>query len=147
MEKIDAEYFEDEVLICGCTAQDNLYYKRLYKAFQNNGVKVLAMPTMPPTQLGFSTYDSLDALPGVPKCAFILSENSDTPDVIEKLAALGVKKVLFWGAADAPESIMALCESKGIAVRIGCPLMLYASGFCWLHGKFSGVRRAKKKTA
>jgi len=144
MDKISKSFFDGEVLICGCSDKDNLYYKRLYKAFSDNGVKVYPMPTAPESELGFDTYKSFDELPKVPNSAYVLSHKSNTPALIEQLEKLGVKRIVFYGKACADDGILESCKNKGIQTRMGCPMMLFGSGFCWLHATIAGVKQEKK---
>lgn len=141
MEKINRQFFDGEVLICGCSDKDNLYYKRLYKAFNGNGIKVYPMPTSPESELGFETYKSFSDLPKKPKSAYVLSHKNNTPALLKELDKLGIKKILFYGAVCADETALKWCADKGIETRMGCPLMLFAGGPCWLHSVFAGVKR------
>ncbi|MCL1917639.1 MAG: CoA-binding protein [Peptococcaceae bacterium] len=143
MEKINKDFFGGEVLICGCSKQDNLYYKNLHKAFSDNGVKVFPMPTTPESALGFETFNSFDELPKVPNSAYVLSHKCNTPVLIEHLNKLGVKKVVFFGKACADKSVLDSCEEKGIQVRMGCPMMLFGGGIHRLHAFLAGVKQEK----
>lgn len=144
MEKINKSFFDGEVLICGCSDKDNLYYKRLYKAFVENDIKVYPMPTTPESKLGFHTYGEFKGLPKIPNSAYVLSHKSKTPEIVEQLDNIGVKKILFYGKACADANILQDCENRGIETRMGCPMMLFASGFCWLHAVIAGVKQEKK---
>ena len=141
MEKLSKDFFGNEVLICGCSDKDNLYYKRLNKAFLSNGITVYPMPTTPESELGFKTYKSYTDLPIIPKCAYILSYKSKTSEIIDELSGLGVNKIAFYGNACVDDEILHKCDSLGIETRLGCPMMLFASGFCWIHAKIAGVKR------
>ncbi len=145
MEKISKDYWGNEIVICGCTKADNLYYKRLYKAFGDNGVKVYALPTTPESDLGFETYPNLAALPHVPECAYILSDKEDEAAIVEELKKYGVKKILFYNNSLADDAVVADCEKKGIEVRCGCPLLLYSGGPCYLHAVIAGVSDERKR--
>ena len=144
MDKLNKQFFNGEVLICGCSDKDNFYYKRLYKAFTNNDVKVYPMPTTPDSELGFDTYKNFDDLPKVPNSAYVLSHKSNTPALVEQLESLGVKRIVFYGKVCVDDSILKSCENKGIQTRMGCPMMLFGSGPCWLHSVIAGVKREKK---
>ncbi len=139
MEKLSKDFFEGEVAVCGCTKADNAYYKRLYENFTKNGVEVFGMPTDPESPLDFTTYASLEEMPHVPKCAYLLCPKTDIPAWLDKLQAAGVKKVLFYNKTYGDAETIADCEKRGMEARVGCPLMLYASGPCYLHAAFSGV--------
>ncbi len=139
MEKISKAFFGNEIVICGCTKADNLYYKRLYKAFNSNGVKVYALPTTPESDLGFETYPDLASLPHVPECAYILSDKEDEAAIVEELKKYGVKRILFYNNSLADDAVVADCERNGIEVRCGCPLLLYNGGPCYLHALIAGV--------
>lgn len=141
MEKITKQFFDGGVVICGCADKDNLYYKRLHKAFTAHSVKVFPMPTVPESPLDFPTYAKLEDLPEPPACAYILSDKTEVPELVEQLALLGVKKLLFYSKADVDEATLEDCSRRGIETRLGCPLMLFCAGFCWLHGKLAGVKR------
>jgi len=144
MDKINKDFFNGEVLICGCSSKDNLYYKRLHKAFSENGIKVYPMPTDPKSELGFHTYEKFEDLPNIPRCAYVLSHKSITPKIVEQLSELGVNKILFYSMACADDSILKMCEKNRIQTRIGCPMMLFGSGFCWIHSLAAGVKQEKK---
>lgn len=145
MEKISKGFFEGDVLVCGCTKSDNSYYRRLYKYFTANGIHVFPMPTKPESTLDFDTYADFSILPKIPKCAFVLSPKRDTPELINQLYNLGIQKIVFYGKSCADDAILADCKKHGIDVRIGCPLMLYAPGPCWLHAVVSGVVNERHK--
>lgn len=145
MGKINKDFFEGGVLVCGCSSKDNLYYKRLYKAFTDNGIKVYPMPTTPESELGFTTYAKFNDLPEIPKSVYILSHKSLTPQIMEHLYELGVKKIAFYSMACVDSDILQTCQSKGIETTIGCPLMLFASGFCWIHAAIAGVKQEKRR--
>ncbi|MDR2736302.1 MAG: CoA-binding protein [Gracilibacteraceae bacterium] len=143
MEKINKAFFDGEVLICGCSKQDNLYYKNMYKAFTDNGIKVYPMPTTPESELGFETYTNFDDLPKVPNSAYVLTHKNQTPALIEQLDQLGVKRIVFFGKVCADESTLETCRKKGIQTRIGCPMMLFGGGFHRLHAFFAGVKQER----
>ncbi len=145
MKKITKDFFGDEIVICGCTKADNMYYKRLYKAFTQNGVKVYALPTTPVSDLGFKTYPDLASLPHVPECAYILSDKEDEAAIVEVLKKYNVKRILFYNQGLADDGVVADCEKNGIEVRCGCPLMLYTGGPCSLHARIAGVAGERKK--
>ncbi|MCL1791674.1 MAG: CoA-binding protein [Peptococcaceae bacterium] len=143
MEKINKDFFGGEVLICGCSDIDRVYYKNLYKAFTDNGVKVFAMPTAPESSLGFETFKSFDELPKVPSSAYVLSHKKNTPGLIEELDNLGVKKIVFYGKVCADQEALDLCDKKGIQTRMGCPMMLFGGGVHRLHAFLAGVKQER----
>ncbi|MCD8021267.1 MAG: CoA-binding protein [Clostridiales bacterium] len=145
MKKLTKDFFGKEVVICGCTKADNMYYKRLYKHFTANHVKVYALPTTPESKLDFQTYPNLAALPHVPKCAYILSDKKDVPAIVEELKKYKVRRILFYSKAYVDEDVLKDCKEHRIEVRCGCPLMLYASGPCMLHAAIGGVMQERKK--
>lgn len=141
MEKLSKGFLGSNVAVVGCTKADNLYYKRLHKHFTKNGVRLIGMPTTPPSPLGFETYPDFDSFPLPIDCAFVLSDKKDTPGIVGELARIGVKRVLFYGKASLDAGMVADCEKRGMEVRMGCPLMLFGSGPCQLHRALSGVQR------
>jgi len=142
MKKLSKEFLGNNVAVVGCGKADNLYYKRLYKHFTRNNIRLLGMPTSPPSPLGFETYPSFDSLPRPIDCAFVLSGKEDTPAILGELERIGVKRVVFFSKACADDSTVADLEHRGIEARMGCPLMLFAPGPCWLHCVISGVKRS-----
>ncbi len=145
MEKIDKGFWGNEIVICGCTKADNAYYKRLYKHFTANQVQVYALPTHPESELGFETYPDLSALPHIPECAFVLCEKEGIPSLARELIEAGVRRILFYSKTYAEDAVIAECQKAGVEVRVGCPLMLYASGPCYLHAAVGGVLEERKK--
>ncbi len=145
MEKISKDFLKGNLLICGCTKSDNAYYKRLNKHFTKNGINVLAMPTTPESELGFSTYMNYEDLPVTPDCAYVLSPKEKSGEIIDKMNELGVKKILFYGKVSADEEVLAKCEKYGMEVRMGCPLMLFAGATCYLHAMASGTMAQRRE--
>ncbi len=145
MEKISKGFWGDEIVIYGCTKSDNMFYKRLYKHFTANGVKVFGLPTTPESDLGFTTYPDLDALPHMPGCAYVLCDKEKTETAVKDLQRHGVKRILFHADVFVSDEAKQFCEKNGIEVRIGCPLMLYAPGSCYLHAAVRGVLDERKE--
>ncbi len=145
MEKITKAYLGNEILICGVTRADNMYYRRLNKAFTKAGIKVYGLPTNPESKLDFETYPDLDALDHMPECAFVLCDKKDEPKLVKDLAAGGVRRLLFYSPSYVSDELQDYCGKKGIEVRAGCPLMLYNGGPCYLHAALGGVAGERKK--
>ncbi len=145
MEKLSKDFFEGEVLICGVTKADNMYYKRLYKHFSANNVKVYGLPTNPASDVGFETYPDLASLPHVPKCAFVLCDKENVPALVEELKKAGVSRLLFYSTKFVDDSVIKDCEKDGMDVRVGCPLLLYAGATCYLHAAAAGMLEERKK--
>ncbi len=144
MDKLSKSFLGNEIVVYGCTKADNLYYKRLYRAFSANGIKVYGLPTQPESELDFEVYPSLDAMPHVPSCAFVLCPRADTVKAVGALNKCGVKRFLFYSRKYVSDEALEICEKNGIEVRLGCPLMLYASGPCLLHAAAAGAMSERK---
>ncbi len=145
MKKISKDYWGNEILICGVTKADNMYYRRLYNAFTKAGVKVYGLPTNPESNLNFNTYADLDALDHIPECAYILCDKEDEPELVKELEKRGVKRILVFSNGYASDAMQKYCEEHGMEVRAGCPLMLYNGATCALHAMVAGVADERKK--
>ncbi len=144
MEKISKSFWGNEIIIYGCTKSDNMFYKRLYKNFTSNGVKVYGLPTTPESKLDFTTYPDLDSMPHVPACAYVLCAKDETLTAVEDLHKHGVTRVLFHSPIFVSDAALSYCEKNGMEARIGCPLMLYAPASCYVHAAIRGVLSERK---
>ncbi len=145
MEKLTKSYFGKEILICGVSQKDRVYYNRLYKAFTGAGIHVYGLPTNPESELDFKTVPDLDSLDHIPECAFMLCPKTEEASLAKELRKRGVKKLLVYSKSYAPDSLVSECAEDHVEVRAGCPLLLYGGGTCALHALFAGESKERKK--
>lgn len=140
MAKLSKDYFTNsEVLILGFPQNDDPDMKMILQAFLNNNIRVLAMNSTAKSDSGQKVVADFTELPKVPECAYIYLDKKDITPWIDRLAAAGVKRVLFHSKKDVnPEDIEA-CKKAGLETAVACPMMLLGKGIHRFHKFLAGV--------
>lgn len=140
MAKLTKEYFADnEVLILGFPANDDLDMKMILPAFIRNNIKVYAMNANAAGDAEIKVYKSFSELPKVPKCAYIFLDKNEITPWISQMSAAGVKRVLFHSKKDVEQSDLDACKKAGLETAIACPMMLLGKGMHKFHKFLAGV--------
>lgn len=141
MNKLSKSFLKDnEILFVGYSSRNKAYSNGIYQAFTNNGFKVYPFNTKENASYDIKVYKKPEELPTMPKSAFILLNKDNTAKAVRMLADKGVKRILFYSAKGVDEDTQKLCESKGIEMAAGCPMMLYGKGLHKFHGILAGVK-------
>ena len=138
MAKLYKNFFKDkDILFVGYSSRNNAYSKEIYQAFVNNQMKVYPYNKKENASYDVTVYKSLDELPMMPKSAFVLLNKSNAAKTVKELIDKGVQRILFRMA---DQDTLAECEKAGVEAIVGCPLMLYGSGFHKFHAFLAGVK-------
>lgn len=144
MARLSKEYFTDsEVLIVGYPLYDEPGMKMIFPAFLKNNIKVFSMNSKADDDAkdgsGNKIYKSFADLPKVPACAYIYLAKADVAPWVEKIAAAGVKRVLFHSKGDVEPADIEACRKAGLETAVACPMMLLGKGFHRFHKFLAGV--------
>lgn len=140
MAKLSKDYFTNkEVLVVGYPMKADPSMQMILKEFLNNGIKVFALNEQAGGDAGIKVYRSLEELPKVPECAYMYAEKIDIDPWIGRLAAAGVKRVLYHSKRDVDPGQLEETRKAGMEAAVACPMMLLAKGIHRFHGKLAGV--------
>lgn len=134
-------FTNNEVLFVGYSERNNKFSQMVYRGFSENDIKVYPYNTKDSGNYDIKVYQSIEELPKIPECAYILLNKDNTRQAVNSLADKGIKKVLIHTKKSVDDELLERCENSGIQVAIACPMMLFGSGIHWLHGFFAGVKR------
>jgi predicted CoA-binding protein len=141
MAKLSKDYFTgNEVLIVGYPMNTDPSMKMILQAFLNHNIRVLAINGEAGGDADIKVYKSLAELPKVPACAYIYLDKNEITPWIERLAAAGVKRVLFHSRKDVDQSDIDACAKAGLETAVACPMMLLGKGLHRFHAFVAGVR-------
>ena len=114
--------------------------KVVLKAYLDNGIRVLAMNAQATGDADVKLYQSFEALPHIPKTAYIFLDKPDIDAWIEPMANHGIRRVLFHSKKDVDPAQLGACQKAGLETAVACPLMLLGGGIHRLHAFLAGVR-------
>ena len=138
MAKLNKNFFkEKEILFVGYSSRNSAYSKEIYQAFINNQIKVYPFNKKENATYDVKVYQRMEELPVIPKSAFVLLNKGNAANEVKELIDKGVKRILFR-SADA--ETLAECEKAGVEATVGCPLMIYGTGFHKFHAFLAGVK-------
>lgn len=141
MNKLSKGFLKDnEILFVGYSSRNRAYSNSIYQALANNGFKVFPFNTKENGSYDIKVYRKLEELPAIPKSAFVLLNKGNTAKAVRMLVDRGVKRILFYSAKGVDEETQKLCETNGIEMAAGCPMMLYGKGLHKFHGILAGVK-------
>ena len=137
--KVSPSFFEaDSILFVGYSKRHAAYCKSVREAFEKRGAAVY------PVNTGNGPYDvkvyaTVDEVPGLHALAVVITNKSRNAELLEALAAKGVKRVMFGSTASADVSTLERCATLGMEGAVVCPLQALGTGFHRFHGWLSGV--------
>ena len=136
---IPASFFvADEVLFIGYSKRNAAFSAEIRTAFESRGMKVY--PVNPnPGDYDVEVYPSVARAPGNPELAVVMINKARQADLLEALAAKGVKRVLFGSRIAADAATLESCAALGLDYAVACPLQALGTGFHRFHGWISGV--------
>lgn len=140
-QKISPAFFEaDRVAFIGYSRRHAAYCAEVRKAFEANGARVF--PVNPAQgQYDVPVFGSIADIPGTLDLAVVITNKSRNAELLEALAARGVRRVLFGSKVSADGSTLDRCAALGMQGAVACPLQALGSGFHRFHGWISGVPR------
>lgn len=128
------------VLYAGFSKRNEAYSMGIRDAFERAGIKVLPYNPRPDAEFSIPVYRSLDEIKPMPQVAFVATKAVRGAALVEELHERGVRRILFVSRMATTPELLARCEALGMVVAVGCPLMLFGSGFHRFHGWLSGVK-------
>lgn len=142
MVKFSKNFFknDDVVLFVGYSSRNKGYSNSVLQAFSNCQIRVYPYNTREDAAFDTKVYKKLDELPGVPTSAYVLLNKDNTKMAVTQLIDKGIKKILFYSKNTVDPATIEECDRAGVVTAIGCPLMVYGSGFHKLHAFFAGVK-------
>ena len=141
MAKLSKDFFDgNEVLFVGYSSRNRVFSRQVYQAFMRNGIKVYPLNNKANGSYDVKVYKSMSELPKTPRSAYVLLNKNNSISVVRHLAENGIKKVLFQNKKIADSDTLNECEKLGIEAAVGCPMMVFGSGFHKIHGFFAGAR-------
>jgi len=139
--KFSNDFFQDsEVLFVGYSSRNKGYSNGVMQGFSNNNIKVYPYNKKDNATFDVKVYKKLEELPVMPRSAFILCNKDNTAKAVKELIGKGVKRILFQGKNTVDATTLEECDKAGVVTAIGCPLMVYGTGFHKLHAFFAGVK-------
>ncbi len=140
MNKVYRDFFNDkEVLFVGYSSRNKGFCNGIHEAFSKHGIKVYPLNTKKSGNHDVKVYGGYEELPNVPKTAYILLNKGNTNKAVQELLKQDVKRILVHNKSHIDASVLSQCETKGIEVTAGCPMMLFGGGIHKVHGFFAGV--------
>jgi len=139
--KVSPSFFvADSILFVGYSKRHAAYCKSVREAFEKRGTTVY------PVNPGAGPYDvkvfaSVQEVPAVPVLAVVITNKSRNLELLEALAAKGVKRVMFGSKISADASTLERCTALGMESAVVCPLQALGTGFHRFHGWLAGVPR------
>ncbi len=137
--KVSPAFFEaDSIMFVGYSKRHAAYSKSVREAFEKRGTAVH------PVNPGAGPYDvkvyaSVADVPASPSLAVVITNKSRNAELLETLAAKGVKRVMFGSRVSADASTLERCASLGMEGAVVCPLQALGTGFHRFHGWIAGV--------
>lgn len=140
MKKITKDYFEGStVALVGYSSKKESFSRMVMKEFVKQGVK--AYPVNPnDADYDIKVYRSLEDIPEKVDIAYVLTSKVNSGNALETVANAGIKKALVQSAKLVEEETVKMCESKGVELAAGCPMMSVGKGLHRFHGFLAGVR-------
>ncbi len=136
------DFFADnEVLFVGYSSRNAGFSRKVGDAFRAAGLRVYPLNPKGSADPPVKVYRDLDELPALPTAAYVLLGGGKARGLAGRLAARGVRRILFQRGRTADAAVLEECRSLGIETAVGCPLMLFGGGVHRLHGWLAGVRR------
>ena len=137
------DYFSNnEVLFIGYSSKPASFAQRVYDAFVKSGIKVYPVNVKKSPAYNVKVYNSLDELPKVPVCAYILLNSDNTAKAVESLKGSGVRKVMFQSSKTVDESTLNACREMNMEVSVVCPMMILSNSFPHnIHRFFEGLKK------
>ncbi|TAL29757.1 MAG: CoA-binding protein [Spirochaetes bacterium] len=140
MLKFTRGFFDKEILFVGFTEKYRYFCTQVYNTLTKKGFQVYALTGEPKDKFSVPVYATIDALPVMPRSAYLITDKDETARQVDILHGRGVKKILFNSKNVADQAILNRCRDLGIETAVACPLMLYGGGLHRLHGFFAGVK-------
>lgn len=142
MTKLSKEFFADnEVLFVGYSSRNERFCSDVMQAMMNAGIKVIPFNKKAGGSGQVRVFNSFESLPKVPRCALVLLNSRNARTAVKELSAHGVQKVLFQSKRTATPEVLDECAGLGLEAAVGCPMMLFGSGFHRFHGFLAGVKK------
>lgn len=141
MVKYNKNFFKgNEILFVGYSSQNAVYCKGILQAFNNSNIKVYPYNIKEKASFDTKVYKSLSELPVIPKEAFVLLNKNNTAKAVKELIENGVERILFYSKNTVDADTLEVCDKAEVETSVGCPMMVYGSGFHKLHAFFAGVK-------
>jgi len=137
--KVSPSFFKaDSILFVGYSRRHAAYCKNVREAFEQRGATVY------PVNPGTGPYDvkvfaSVADVPASPELAVVITNKTRNGDLLEALAAKGVRRVMFGSSVSADTATLERCSALGMQGVVVCPLQALGTGFHRFHGWISGV--------
>jgi predicted CoA-binding protein len=138
--KIPRSFFEaEEVIFVGYSKKNEAFCSLIAEAFEKRGARVF--PVNPdPAKFSRTVYSGIQEVPGRPEFAYVLTGKRRNAEVVESLAARGVKRIAFQSRMSADPALLSRCAELGLETVLACPMMALGGGFHRFHGFLAGVR-------
>lgn len=141
MVKFSKGFFDEkEILFVGYSSRNKAYSNSVMQAFNNCQIKVYPYNTKENATFDTKVYKRLEELPSMPTAAYVLLNKNNTAKAVKQLIDKGFKKILFYSRNTVDPATLEECDKAGVVTAIGCPMMIYGSGFHKIHAFFAGVK-------
>lgn len=135
-------FTNNEVLFIGVSNNPKSFSRSVYKDFIKAGIKVYPVNTKRFMINEEEVFRSVEQLPKLPECAYILLSKENTKLAVESLKGKGIKKILFHSRATVDESTLNECKESGIEAYVACAKMIISKApIHKMHGLIAGVRK------
>jgi len=137
--KVSPSFFKAEsILFVGYSKRHAAYCRSIREAFVKRGTAVY------PVNPGAGPYDvkvyaTIQEVPATPELAVVITNKSRNAELLDALAAKGVKRVMFGSNVSADASTLERCAALGMESAVVCPLQALGSGFHRFHGWLAGI--------
>jgi len=135
-------FTDNEVLFVGLSSDPKSFSRSVYRDFLKAGINVFPLSMRSFSIDGNNIYHSIEDLPKMPSCAYILLNKENTKIAVNTLKEKGVKKILFHSSSTVDPMTLEECRQDGIETVVACPKMIISKApIHKLQGFFAGVRK------
>ncbi len=131
-----------EVVFIGLSSDPRSFSRKVYQDFTNAGFKVYAVNKRKFREPDLEVYSSVNQIPEVPECAYILLSKEKTRKAVEDLKGTGIKKLILQSSKTVDQETLDECIKMGLETVVACPRMFLSKGLMHrLHGFFAGIKK------
>jgi len=135
-------FTNDEVLFIGLSSNPKSFSRSVYRDFLKVGIDVYPLGMKSFSIDEDNIYNSIEDLPKVPSCAYILLNKENTKIAVNNIKGKGVKKILFHSSSTVDPMTLEECRQLGIETVVACPKMMISKApIHKIHGFIAGVRK------
>ena len=141
MARVSKDFFRTKGLyFIGYSRKTAAFCDMVREAFMEEGAEVYPVNPNFGDEAPIKVYASPEEVEARPDFAYVLTNKARTAGLVEGLAALGVKRILFQSKMSVDKATLERCGALGMQTAVACPMMALGGGFHRFHGWLAGVR-------